>query len=286
MTLLDGKEVAKRVKAQVAEDVEKFKSQYGKAPQLAVICVGDDPASKIYLRNKEKAAAQVGVESLRFDLDKKQNQEELDSLLNRLNNDSDVNGILVQLPMPDHFSVERVLEALNPLKDADGFHPENLGLLLSGRPRVKPCTPFGVMQILEDYKIPIEGKKAVVIGRSNIVGKPMGQLLLAANATVTMCHSRTQNLQEFTKDADIVVAAAGKPKLLDGSYFSSKTTVIDVGIHRQDDGKLCGDVDFASAESVVSAITPVPGGVGPMTVAMLLRNTVDLAFHQQKHRVL
>ncbi|MDZ4676097.1 MAG: bifunctional methylenetetrahydrofolate dehydrogenase/methenyltetrahydrofolate cyclohydrolase FolD [Oligoflexia bacterium] len=285
MLLLDGRAVAKQVKEEVAKDSARFKQKYKRSPQLAVVSVGDDPASKIYLRNKEKACAEVGIQSLRFALDKEENQEELDSLITRLNTDTEVNGILVQLPMPKHFSVEAVLNAMNPLKDSDGFHPENLGLLLSGRPRVKPCTPFGVMRILEHYKIQVSGKNAVVIGRSNIVGKPMAQLLLAADASVTMCHSKTKDIKRFTKDADIVVVAAGQPEMFDASYFGSHTCVIDVGMHHID-GKMMGDVDFKSCEGKVAALSPVPGGVGQMTVAMLLKNTVDLAFHQEAHRLL
>jgi methylenetetrahydrofolate dehydrogenase (NADP+) / methenyltetrahydrofolate cyclohydrolase len=285
MLLINGREVAKQVKAEVAEDCARFKKQFGRSPQLAVISVGDDPASKIYLRNKEKAAAEVGMQSLRFALEKERSQEELDSLITRLNTDSEVNGILVQLPMPGHFSVDAVMSAMNPLKDADGFHPENLGLLLSGRPRVKPCTPFGVMRMLEHYKISVSGKTAVVIGRSNIVGKPMGQLLLAADATVISCHSKTKNLKDYTRQGDIVVVAAGKPEFMDASYFKSDAYVIDVGMHHLD-GRITGDVNFKSCENKVAGISPVPGGVGQMTVAMLLRNTIDLGFYQEKHRLL
>lgn len=285
MIILDGREVARSVKAEVAQDVIRFKEKYKRAPQLAVVSVGDDPASKIYLRNKEKACAEAGIQSLRFALDKEKSQEELDSLITKLNTDAEVNGILVQLPMPRHFSVEAVLAAMNPLKDSDGFHPENLGLLLSGRPRVKPCTPFGIMKMLEYYKIPIAGRHAVVIGRSNIVGKPMGQLLLAADATVTMCHSKTPDLRKHTLTADIVVVAAGQPEFIDASYFHKGSTVIDVGMHHKD-GRTFGDVNFKSCEGKVAAISPVPGGVGQMTVAMLLKNTVDLAFYQEAHRII
>lgn len=283
--LLDGKEVARQVKAEVAKDAARFKEKYRRMPQLAVISVGEDPASKIYLRNKEKACAENGIQSLRFALDKERSQEELDSLITRLNADAEVNGILVQLPMPPQFKVDAIYQFMNAVKDADGFHPENLGYLMAGHPRVKPCTPFGVMRMLEHYKIPIAGKHAVVIGRSNIVGKPMAQLLLAADATVTICHSKTKDLKKYTQDADIVVVAAGKPRFVDESFFSSKTVVVDVGMHHID-GKTCGDVDFESAAPKVAAISPVPGGVGQMTVAMLLRNTVDLAFYQEAHRLL
>jgi len=287
MLVLDGREVAKAVRAEAAKKAEKFKQTYKKAPQLAVISVGDDPASKIYLRNKEKACTEVGIQFLKHELDKDNHPEALDNLITHLNADPDVNGILVQLPMPPAFKVERVLEVLNPEKDVDGFHPENLGLLLSGRPRVKPCTPFGVMRILEHYKIPVTGRVAVVVGRSNIVGKPMAQLLMAANATVIQCHSRTENLTHWTKMGDIVVVAAGKRHLLDASAFKKDAVVVDVGMHHGEDKKITGDVDLESLQGgKVAAYTPVPGGVGQMTVAMLVQNTVDLAFLQQAHRII
>jgi methylenetetrahydrofolate dehydrogenase (NADP+)/methenyltetrahydrofolate cyclohydrolase len=284
MLIIDGRAVAQAVKNDVAVDVNKFKDKFNRSPQLAVVSVGDDPASKIYLKHKEKVAGEVGIQFLRFELDNANSQEELDALIIRLNSDQDVHGILVQLPMPPQFKIESVLNKMNPLKDSDGFHPENLGLLLSGRPRVKPCTPYGVMKMLEHYKIPVSGKRAVVVGRSNIVGKPMGQLLLAADATVTMCHSKTPDLRSYTSKADIVVVAAGKPELLDFSFFHSGSVVIDVGMHHIG-GKILGDVNFASCKDKVAAISPVPGGVGPMTVAMLMRNTVDLAFYQEAHRL-
>jgi methylenetetrahydrofolate dehydrogenase (NADP+)/methenyltetrahydrofolate cyclohydrolase len=285
MILLDGREVAKKVKAEVAQDVARFKGKFNRAPQLAVVSVGEDPASAIYMRNKEKAALEAGFQFQRFALDNENSQEELDSLITKLNADGDINGFLVQLPIPPQFSLDAVYEAMNPLKDSDGFHPENLGLLMSGRPRVKPCTPFGIMKMLEHYKIPVAGKNAVVIGRSNIVGKPMAQLLLSADATVTICHSRTPDLKRFTQDADIVVVAVGKPEFLDASYFSSKAVVIDVGVHHIN-GKITGDVNFKSASEKVAALSPVPGGVGQMTVAMLLKNTVDLAFEQEARRII
>jgi methylenetetrahydrofolate dehydrogenase (NADP+)/methenyltetrahydrofolate cyclohydrolase len=262
-----------------------FKAKYGKAPVLAVVNVGDDPASKIYLRNKEKSCEEVGIQSLRFSLEKERSQEELDALIIKLNADADVNGILVQLPMPEHFSVHKVLQSMNPLKDADGFHPENLGLLLSGRPRVKPCTPYGIMEMLKFYKINLKGKHVVVVGRSNIVGKPMAQLALQENATVTMCHSQTQDLKKFTQSADVVVCAVGRPQFFDMSYFNKDSVVIDVGMHHVD-GKTYGDADFSQLENKVRALTPVPGGVGQMTVAMLLKNTVDLAELQASRQFL
>ena len=285
MILLDGREVAKKVKAEVALDVEKFKAKYKRSPQLAVVSVGHDPASTIYMRNKEKAAIEAGFLFQRFALDNENSQEELDSLITKLNADADVNGFLVQLPIPKQFSLDAVYEAMNALKDSDGFHPENLGLLMSGRPRVKPCTPFGIMKMLEHYKIPVAGKNAVVIGRSNIVGKPMAQLFLSDDATVTICHSRTPDLKKHTLEADIVVVAVGKPEFIDASYFNSKAVVIDVGVHHIN-GKIVGDVNFKSVSEKVAALSPVPGGVGQMTVAMLLKNTVDLAFEQESRRII
>ncbi len=285
MLLIDGREVAKQTKAELARECARFKDKYRRAPQLAVVQVGEDPASQIYLKNKEKSAAEVGMQSLRFHLDKENSQEELDSLITRLNTDAEINGILVQLPMPKQFSVEAVLNAMNPFKDSDGFHPENLGLLLSGRPRVKPCTPFGVMKMLEHYKISVSGKTAVVVGRSNIVGKPMAQLLMAADATVINCHSKTKDLKEFTRQGDIVVVAAGRPEFFDSSYFKSDAFVFDVGMHHVN-GKATGDVNFKSCEDKVAGLSPVPGGVGQMTVAMLLKNTLDLALYQENHRLL
>jgi methylenetetrahydrofolate dehydrogenase (NADP+)/methenyltetrahydrofolate cyclohydrolase len=285
MILLDGREVAKKVKLEVAQDAARFKDKFKRPPQLAVVSVGQDPASIIYMRNKEKAALEAGFQFQRFALDKENSQEELDSLITKLNTDSDINGFLVQLPIPPQFSLDSVYAAMNPLKDSDGFHPENLGLLMSGRPRVKPCTPFGIMKMLEHYKIDVAGKNAVVVGRSNIVGKPMAQLLLAADATVTICHTKTKSLRHFTTDADLVIVAAGKPEFLDATYFSSKAIVIDVGMHHVN-GKMTGDVNFKSVAEKVSGISPVPGGVGQMTVAMLLKNTVDLAFEQEARRIL
>ncbi len=277
MLVLDGRAVAKNYEEKMKAQVAAFKKKYGKAPGLAVVLVGDDPASAIYVRNKEEACQRVGVISTRFDIDKKTNVEELDSLLNHLNADSDVHGILVQIPVPAPFKYETVLEQLNPNKDADGLTYMSLGLLVAGRPKVKPCTPFGIMKMLEHYKLPVEGKRAVVIGRSNIVGKPMAQLLQDANATVTICHSQTRDLESYTREADIVVVAAGKPRFIGGSAFKKGATVIDVGMHRDSNNKLCGDVRFEELDGIAGAATPVPGGVGPMTITMLLSNTIQLA---------
>ena len=285
-TVLEGQVVAKAVWTETTKKIEQFKKTFRKTPQLAVISIGDDPASKIYLANKEKACQEVGILFQRHELEKTNHPEALDQLLNRLNADADINGILVQLPMPPAFKVERVFEVLNPLKDVDGFHPENLGLLLSGRPRVKPCTPFGIMKMLEHYGIPVEGKTAVVVGRSNIVGKPMSQLLTNANATVIQCHSKTSDLQKWTRMGDIVVVAAGKPYLLGADAFKKGAVVLDVGIHRTAENKLIGDVNPAGLKDHVAAYSPVPGGVGKMTVAMLVQNLADLAFMQQSHRLI
>ena len=277
MQLLDGKLVAQHHENLIKARVEAFKLKTGKAPGLAVVLVGDDPASRIYVRNKELACARVGIVSTRYDIDKKTNVEELDSLINHLNADKDVHGVLVQIPLPQPFKFEAVIEQLNPLKDADGLTYANLGLLWAGIPRVKPCTPQGVMALLDYNKISVAGKRAVVIGRSNIVGKPMAQLLMDANATVTICHSKTQDVEAYTREADIVVVAAGQPRFIGGKAFKKGAVVVDVGMHRDANNKLCGDVRFEELEGVASFATPVPGGVGPMTIIMLLGNTMTLA---------
>lgn len=284
MIRLDGKEAAAKRRQIIKERVEQFKTKYGKAPGLAVVLVGDDPASQVYVKNKEKGCAELGIASWRYDIDKKHNQEELDALLNRLNADADVHGILVQIPLPPNFKLERVLEQVNPRKDADSLTYENMGLLWAGRPRVKPCTPHGVMVVLKHHNIDVAGKRAVVIGRSNIVGKPMAQLLMDAQATVTICHTKTPNIKAHTLEADIVVVAAGQPRAFGREYFKKDAVVIDVGIHRQENGKLCGDVRFEELEGHVRAATPVPGGVGPMTITMLLENTVELAEKLESER--
>ncbi len=277
MLVLDGKAVARLYEEKMKTQVTAFKKKYGKAPGLAVVLIGDDPASAVYVRNKEQACERVGIVSTRYDIDKKTNVEELDSLLNRLNADRDVHGILVQIPVPSPFKYETVLEQLNPMKDADGLTYMSLGLLVAGRPLVRPCTPLGIMKMLEHYKISVAGKNAVVIGRSNIVGKPMAQLLQDANATVTICHSHTQDLESYTREADIIVVAAGKSRFIGGKAFKKGAVVIDVGMHRNDQNKLCGDVRYEELEGIASAATPVPGGVGPMTITMLLSNTIQLA---------
>ena len=259
-----------RSKAKVAA----MKAQ-GEERCLAVIQVGSDPASGVYVNNKKKACAYIGIESIAYELPEETTEEALIGIIGELNERKDVNGILVQLPLPEHIHEERVLLAIAPEKDVDGFHPVNVGNLSIGRPGYVSCTPAGVIQLLKRSGIRIEGKECVVLGRSNIVGKPMAMLLLRENGTVTVCHSRTKNLKEITKRADILVVAIGKPKFVDESYVKEGAVVIDVGIHRNENNKLCGDVDFERVAPHTSAITPVPGGVGPMTIAMLMSNCVQ-----------
>lgn len=270
--LLNGFELAKQCRAELAERVKAMP----RAPKLAVILVGDNPASAIYVRNKEKAAAEVGVESLVYRLDSA-TQEELTALIEQLNADETVDGILVQMPLPAPLNERAVLQAIDPAKDVDGFHPLNLGKLLIGEPAPVACTPKGCMKLIRLAKQDLTGLRAVVIGRSVIVGKPMAQLLLNANCTVTMAHSKTRDLPALCRSADIVVAAIGKPKTVKADWIKDGAIVIDVGINRLEDGKLCGDVDFEACFDKCAAITPVPKGVGPMTIAMLLENTVEAA---------
>lgn len=270
--LLNGFELAKQCRAELAERVKAMP----RAPKLAVILVGDNPASAIYVRNKEKAAAEVGVESLVYRLDSA-TQEELTALIKQLNADETVDGILVQMPLPAPLNEREILQTINPAKDVDGFHPLNLGKLLIGEPAPVACTPKGCMRLIRLAKQDLTGLRAVVIGRSVIVGKPMAQLLLNANCTVTTAHSKTRDLPALCRSADIVVAAIGKPKTVKADWIKDGAIVIDVGINRLEDGKLCGDVDFDACFDKCAAITPVPKGVGPMTIAMLLENTVEAA---------
>lgn len=270
--LLNGFELAKQCRAELAERVKAMP----RAPKLAVILVGDNPASAIYVRNKEKAAAEVGVESLVYRLDSA-TQEELTALIEQLNADETVDGILVQMPLPAPLNEQEILQTINPAKDVDGFHPLNLGKLLIGEPAPVACTPKGCMRLIRLAKQDLTGLRAVVIGRSVIVGKPMAQLLLNANCTVTTAHSKTRDLPALCRSADIVVAAIGKPKTVKADWIKDGAIVIDVGINRLEDGKLCGDVDFEACFDKCAAITPVPKGVGPMTIAMLLENTVEAA---------
>ncbi len=272
--VIDGKRISQEIKDELKAKVAAMKAQ-GEERCLAVIQVGSDPASGVYVNNKKKACAYIGIESIAYELPEETTEEALIGIIGELNERKDVNGILVQLPLPEHIHEERVLLAIAPEKDVDGFHPVNVGNLSIGRPGYVSCTPAGVIQLLKRSGIRIEGKECVVLGRSNIVGKPMAMLLLRENGTVTVCHSRTKNLKEITKRADILVVAIGKPKFVDESYVKEGAVVIDVGIHRNENNKLCGDVDFERVAPHTSAITPVPGGVGPMTIAMLMSNCVQ-----------
>ena len=274
--ILDGKAASAAVRAQLKEEVASLKEK-GITPGLAVIIVGDDPASRIYVNNKKKACAEVGIYSEEFALPADTSQEELLALVASLNGRSDINGILCQLPLPSHLSEKAIIEAVSPLKDVDAFHAANVGHIMIGDFSFLPCTPAGVMELLHRAGIDPAGKNCVVIGRSNIVGKPMAMLLLHQNGTVTICHSRTKDLPEVTRQADILVSAVGKSRFVTADMVKPGAVVIDVGMNRDENGKLCGDVDFAAVEPVASYITPVPGGVGPMTIAMLLKNTVTAA---------
>lgn len=273
--VLDGKLVSKHLRNQIRAQVAEFKEQGKRPPGLAVIIVGDDPASQVYVRHKIKACKEVGIESFEYQAPATLTREDLKKKIEEFNQNEAIDGILVQLPLPEHLSSDEVLTWVDPMKDADCLTAENLGLLWAGRPRTKPCTPSGVMEILKYYEIPIQGARAAVVGRSEIVGKPMGLMLLQGDATVTMCHSKTLNLRQILLESDVVVVAAGRPLLLGREDFKKDSVVIDVGIHR-DQGKLCGDVRFDELEGQVAAATPVPGGVGPMTITMLLSNTLDL----------
>ena len=272
--LIDGKLISAQIKDELKAEVAQMKEK-GITPCLAVIQVGNDPASSVYVNNKKKACAYIGIESLSYELEETVSQDALLKLISELNNNEKVNGILVQLPLPRHIDENAVIEAITPSKDVDGFHPETVGNMCIGTRGFLPCTPAGVIQLLKRSNIEIEGKECVIIGRSNIVGKPMAMLLLRENGTVTITHSRTKDLKEVTKRADILVVAIGKPKFVTKDFVKEGAVVIDVGIHRNEDNKLCGDVDFDDIVEKVSAITPVPGGVGPMTIAMLMNNCVE-----------
>ena len=274
--LLKGKEVSARIKDELKEEVVKMKER-GINPGLAVIIVGDDPASRVYVNNKKKACEYCGIASYEYALPEETTEEELLKLIDKLNNDSKVSGILCQLPVPEHINEQSIINAINPKKDVDAFHPVNVGKIMTGDYDFVPCTPAGVMELIKESGIDVNGKECVVVGRSNIVGKPMSMLLLHKNGTVTICQSRTQNLAEKTKKADILVAAVGIPNFITGDMIKEGAVVIDVGINRIAPKKLVGDVEFESAEKVAAAITPVPGGVGPMTIAMLMKNTLKAA---------
>jgi methylenetetrahydrofolate dehydrogenase (NADP+)/methenyltetrahydrofolate cyclohydrolase len=279
-TILDGKKLSETIKQEIALEVKKLTDSSLLPPGLAVIIVGNNPASKVYVSSKKKACAATGIYSIEVALDENITQEKLIEEINKLNNDEKINGILLQLPLPKHLDEHKALEAISPDKDVDGFHPINVGKLYIGLDTFVPCTPKGIIEILKRYEVPISGKNAVVIGRSNIVGKPIAALLMKENATVTIAHSKTQNLEELVKSADIVVAAIGKPNYVKGDWIKEGAVVVDVGINSIDDPsspkgyKLVGDVDYEEAEKKASFITPVPGGVGPMTIAMLLSNTL------------
>ena len=277
--LIDGKLISQQIKDELKEKVAELKAN-GTEICLAVIQVGNDPASTVYVGNKKKACEYIGIKSLAYELAEETTEEELLELIDKLNKDDSVDGILVQLPVPKHINDERIINAISPKKDVDGFSPASVGALSIGQKGFVSCTPAGIIQLLKRSNIEIEGKECVVIGRSNIVGKPMAMLLLRENGTVTVCHSRTKNIKEVCKRADILVAAVGKPKMIDASYVKEGAVVIDVGIHRNENNKLCGDVDYESVEPVASAITPVPGGVGPMTIAMLMNNCVEAGLNK------
>ena len=272
--IIDGKAISTVLKEELKAKVDEMKS-HGTVPCLAVILVGEDPASTVYVGNKKKACEFIGIKSLSYELPESTTQAELLDLIEKLNADGSVNGILVQLPLPKHIDEDAVIKAISPKKDVDGFHPQSVGALCIGQPGFISCTPAGIIELLKRSNVEIEGKECVIIGRSNIVGKPMSLLMLRENATVTVCHSRTKNLAEVTKRADILIVAIGKPKMITAEYVKEGAVVIDVGIHRLEGKKLCGDVDFDDVAPHTSAITPVPGGVGPMTIAMLMKNCVE-----------
>ncbi len=275
--LIDGKRISGEVRAEIKENTAAFVRETGICPGLAVIIVGEDPASQVYVRNKKRACEEVGFYSESYELPASTTQEELEALVDRLNGNDKIHGILVQLPLPKHLDEEKVLLRISPEKDVDAFHPYNVGRIMIGNYRFLPCTPAGVMTLLERSGVSIEGKNCVVVGRSNIVGKPMAMLLLHANGTVTVCHSRTKDLAAVCRGADILVAAIGKADFFTADMVKEGAVVIDVGMNRRADGKLTGDVDFASVDPVASYITPVPGGVGPMTITMLMQNTLTAA---------
>ncbi len=275
-TIIDGKELARKTRQNLKIDCDNLKAQ-GIVPKLAVIMVGDNPASKVYVRNKSKACEEVGIEYEEFLLDEKTTQKDLISLIEELNEREDITGILLQSPIPAHLDINEAFRTISPKKDVDGFHPVSVGKLTLGQDTFVSCTPYGVIKMFEEYNIDLEGKNVVIIGRSNIVGKPLIQCCLNKNATVTVCHSRTKDIAEYTKKADIVIVAIGRAKFLKADMVKDGAVVIDVGINRGEDGKLCGDVDFENVSKKSSYITPVPGGVGPMTIAMLMNNVIKAA---------
>lgn len=271
--LINGKELSQEKRTEMKNDVEALKAK-GVTPGLAVIIVGEDPASQTYVRGKQRACEEVGIHSLLIELEEDTKEEDLLAKIDELNVDETIDGILVQLPLPSQINEQAVIEKISPAKDVDGFHPINIGRMMTGQECFLPCTPHGIVQMVKSQQIELEGKHVVVVGRSNIVGKPVGQLFLNENATVTYCHSKTSDLKQYTTQADILIAAAGKQHLIRGEHIKTGATVIDVGIHRLDNGKLTGDVNFDEAKQKAAYITPVPGGVGPMTITMLLHNTI------------
>lgn len=271
---IDGKQISKDIKEELKEEVASLAAQ-GRKCCLAVIQVGNDPASSVYVGNKKKACAYIGIESLAYELPEETTEDELLEIIDKLNKDTNVHGILCQLPLPKHINEDHIIKAISPKKDVDGFHPQNVGALVIGEQGFVSCTPAGIIQLLKRSNIEMDGKHCVVVGRSNIVGKPMSLLMLRENATVTICHSHTKNLEEICKEADILIVAIGKPQFIGKEYVKKGAVVIDVGIHRDENNKLCGDVKFDEVEPVASYITPVPGGVGPMTIAMLMHNCVE-----------
>jgi methylenetetrahydrofolate dehydrogenase (NADP+) / methenyltetrahydrofolate cyclohydrolase len=275
--IIDGKEIARLIRAEVAQQVTGLKQKTGVVPHLAVVLVGDDPASQVYVGHKERDAAEVGIDSVTHRMPADTPEADVIALIDRLNADRGVHGILVQLPLPAHIQTEAVIEHISPAKDVDGITPENFGRLLISEAFLEPCTPSGVMELLDRYNVEIKGKSAVIVGRSNIVGKPIALMLMRRHATITICHSRTTDLARRIAEADILVAATGKPRMVEGAWIKEGAVVIDVGINRMPDGKLVGDVDFDGALKRASLITPVPGGVGLMTRAMLLKNTIKAA---------
>lgn len=278
---INGKEISDKFRKKLKEEVLNLKNAQNLQPSLAVIIVGDDAASKIYVRNKKRACEEIGIKSYEFALPTNTSENELLNLIDSLNKRSDVNGILVQMPLPPHINEKKIIEHINPIKDVDAFHEINVGKIMTGNFKFLPCTPAGIIHLLDETKIEISGKHCVIIGRSNIVGKPLAMLMLHRDATVTVCHSKTQNLTEICKTADILIAAVGKANFVTRKMIKPGAVVIDVGINRCENGKLCGDVDFENLKNIASYITPVPGGVGPMTISMLLKNTVTAALMQK-----
>lgn len=281
--IINGKEISVKFKENLKKEIQKLKFEKNLQPSLAVIIVGDNPASRVYVNNKKKACDEIGIKSFEFALPINITETELIELIKTLNNRCDVNGILVQMPLPKHISEKNIIKSISPTKDVDAFHEINVGKIMIGDFEFLPCTPAGIIYLLDEAGIEISGKHCVIIGRSNIVGKPLSMLMLHRNATVTICHSKTQNLSDICKTADILVAAIGKPKFVTCNMIKPNSVVIDVGINRDENGKLCGDVDFENVKNIASYITPVPGGVGPMTICMLMKNTINAALLQKNN---